>query len=143
MGISWWQARAGGDPGTGTHPRAQGRACNRGEGGLRGAVRIRVPRLSRFSLANAPVCLSAVGRHTTSYRGANDQMGPSARSFPISDASGGRAARPHAARSLVASLVDRRGATAIEYAMVAGLIAVIIVTAVDTLGTNVSTMFYA
>jgi Flp pilus assembly pilin Flp len=27
--------------------------------------------------------------------------------------------------------------------MVAGLIAVIIVTAVDTLGTNVSTMFYA
>lgn len=37
---------------------------------------------------------------------------------------------------------DERGATAIEYAMVAAGIAVVIVTAVDTLGQNVKSAFF-
>ncbi len=37
---------------------------------------------------------------------------------------------------------DVRGATAIEYALVAGSIAVVIVAAVQTLGQNVNSMFF-
>ena len=36
---------------------------------------------------------------------------------------------------------DESGATAIEYALIASLIAVVIVTAVQTVGTHVSTVF--
>jgi pilus assembly protein Flp/PilA len=36
---------------------------------------------------------------------------------------------------------DERGATAIEYALIASLIAVAIITAVSTVGTKVSTVF--
>ena len=36
---------------------------------------------------------------------------------------------------------DTQGATAIEYALIASLIAVVIITAVQTVGTNVSTTF--
>jgi len=36
---------------------------------------------------------------------------------------------------------DTGGATAIEYAMIAGLISILIVTAVTTLGTNVQSLF--
>jgi pilus assembly protein Flp/PilA len=38
---------------------------------------------------------------------------------------------------------DIRGTTAIEYALVAGLIAIVIVTAVGTLGSTLSSTFYA
>ncbi|HTW34554.1 MAG TPA: Flp family type IVb pilin [Rhizomicrobium sp.] len=37
---------------------------------------------------------------------------------------------------------DTRAATAIEYALVAGSIAVVIITAVNTLGQQVNTMFF-
>ncbi|MBB5373194.1 Flp family type IVb pilin [Acidocella aromatica] len=37
--------------------------------------------------------------------------------------------------------VDRRAVTAIEYALIAALIAVVIIAAVTTLGKNVSTTF--
>jgi Flp pilus assembly pilin Flp len=40
-------------------------------------------------------------------------------------------------------VADARGATSIEYAMVAGLVAVVVAAAIDSLGHNVSTMFYA
>lgn len=36
---------------------------------------------------------------------------------------------------------DERGATAIEYALIASLIAVAIITAVTTVGTKISTVF--
>lgn len=38
-------------------------------------------------------------------------------------------------------LRDERGATAIEYGLIAGLIAIAIATTVGTLGTNLSTFF--
>jgi pilus assembly protein Flp/PilA len=38
---------------------------------------------------------------------------------------------------------DCRGATAIEYALIASIISIVIVTAVTTIGTQVSTMFAA
>jgi pilus assembly protein Flp/PilA len=36
---------------------------------------------------------------------------------------------------------DENGATAIEYGLIAALIAVVIVTAITTIGTNLSTLF--
>ncbi len=36
---------------------------------------------------------------------------------------------------------DESGATAIEYALIASLIAVVIIVAVQTVGTNISTVF--
>jgi pilus assembly protein Flp/PilA len=45
-------------------------------------------------------------------------------------------------RNLIKKLhKDNKGATAIEYGLIAGLIAIVIVTAVTTLGTNVSNIF--
>jgi pilus assembly protein Flp/PilA len=41
------------------------------------------------------------------------------------------------------SAADAGGTTAIEYALVAGLIALVIITAVATLGTTLSSTFYA
>lgn len=38
---------------------------------------------------------------------------------------------------------DIRGATAIEYGLIAGLIATVIITAVATVGTTLSSTFYA
>jgi pilus assembly protein Flp/PilA len=38
---------------------------------------------------------------------------------------------------------DQSGATAIEYGLIAGLIAVVIITALQTLGTNVKNKFNA
>lgn len=40
-------------------------------------------------------------------------------------------------------LADEAGATAIEYGLIAGLIAVVIISAVTTLGTNISAKFNA
>ncbi|HEV2263131.1 MAG TPA: Flp family type IVb pilin [Stellaceae bacterium] len=45
-------------------------------------------------------------------------------------------------RALMTSVIrDTRGATAIEYALIAGLIAVVIAVAVGTLGTDVKGLF--
>ena len=45
-------------------------------------------------------------------------------------------------RKFLSSLVkDESGATAIEYGLIAGLIAVVIITAVTTVGTNLSGKF--
>ncbi|HKU65413.1 MAG TPA: Flp family type IVb pilin [Rhizomicrobium sp.] len=38
---------------------------------------------------------------------------------------------------------DIRGATAIEYAMVAGLIAMVVITAISAVGSNLSSSLYA
>ena len=44
-------------------------------------------------------------------------------------------------RSIKNFVVDEAGVTAIEYALIASLIAVFIITAVQTVGTKVSTVF--
>ncbi|HEY8950338.1 MAG TPA: Flp family type IVb pilin [Rhizomicrobium sp.] len=70
-------------------------------------------------------------------------MGAAARPAAISHAGSRSAAHPDVARSsLRRFLRDESGATAIEYAMVAAGIAVVIVTAVNTLGQNVKDAFF-
>lgn len=44
---------------------------------------------------------------------------------------------------LHAAVIDREGATAIEYGLLAALIAVVIITAVSSVGTNLSSTFNA
>jgi pilus assembly protein Flp/PilA len=44
-------------------------------------------------------------------------------------------------RTALALKMDKRAVTAIEYALIAALIAVVIITAVSTLGSNVSKTF--
>jgi pilus assembly protein Flp/PilA len=45
------------------------------------------------------------------------------------------------ARVALAVYGDRKGVTAVEYGLIAGLIAVAIIAAITTLGTNLSTLF--
>lgn len=70
-------------------------------------------------------------------------MGISARSRELANAAGGFAACSGIARSAVAFSQDSRGATAIEYAMIAGLIAVTVVTAIDLVGTNLYNQYFS
>jgi pilus assembly protein Flp/PilA len=44
-------------------------------------------------------------------------------------------------RTALALKMDKKAVTAIEYALIAALIAVVIITAVSTLGTNISSTF--
>ncbi len=41
----------------------------------------------------------------------------------------------------LASLADERGATAIEYALIASLLSIVILTAVSTVGSNLNSIF--
>jgi Flp pilus assembly pilin Flp len=64
------------------------------------------------------------------------------------DAAGGRSAHSPLARFDLSALLlglfrQERASTAIEYAMIAGGIALVIVSAVNTLGQNVNSMFFA
>ncbi|MBS0280774.1 MAG: Flp family type IVb pilin [Proteobacteria bacterium] len=73
-------------------------------------------------------------------------MGASARtdlqSVRLSHAPRGFAAASHAARSAVKRFAaDTSGATAIEYALVAGSVSIVIVAAVSMVGTNVKGLF--
>ena len=43
--------------------------------------------------------------------------------------------------ALLAALRDRRGVTALEYGLIAGVLAVVVVTAFTTLGTGLNTAF--
>jgi pilus assembly protein Flp/PilA len=47
----------------------------------------------------------------------------------------------HILKRIAALTVDRRGVTALEYGLIAALIAVVIIGSVLTLGTNLSTLF--
>jgi pilus assembly protein Flp/PilA len=70
-------------------------------------------------------------------------MGEATRSAVVSDAGGRPAARPHVARSALKTFfADCSGATAIEYAMIAGFLSIAIVAAVNLLGQNVETEFF-
>ena len=76
-------------------------------------------------------------------------MGETERPERAADAAGGSAAHSDAARFDLKKLLgvrlffgDTRAATAIEYALIAGSIAVVVVAAVNTLGQNVNAMFF-
>ena len=70
-------------------------------------------------------------------------MGATARADELPDASGRFAAYIDLAQSYLKRLLsDVSGATAIEYAMIAGGIAVAVVSAVNLLGQNVKTTFF-
>jgi pilus assembly protein Flp/PilA len=69
-------------------------------------------------------------------------MGEAARAFAVSDAAGGLAAYSHAARSAVGRFAaNEAGATAIEYALIAGFISIMIVAGATTLGTTLQGFF--
>jgi pilus assembly protein Flp/PilA len=70
-------------------------------------------------------------------------MGPSAGACVLSDAGGGYSARSHAARSALKFWRNEFGATAIEYALIAGFISIVIVTAVTQIGGTVQSFFAA
>jgi pilus assembly protein Flp/PilA len=63
-------------------------------------------------------------------------MAEAARVDSAGDAASRSAARRHAARSALASLLrDQNGATAIEYALIAALISILIIAGVTQIGT--------
>jgi pilus assembly protein Flp/PilA len=68
-------------------------------------------------------------------------MAPAEGAGGLSHAAGGQAAGAGAARSLLNFLHDTDGATAIEYALVASLIAVAIVAVLGQLGLHILAMF--
>jgi pilus assembly protein Flp/PilA len=70
-------------------------------------------------------------------------MGASARSCVLSDAGGGHSAHSYAARSALTFWRNEFGATAIEYALIAGFISIVIVTAVTQIGGTVQGFFAA
>jgi pilus assembly protein Flp/PilA len=60
----------------------------------------------------------------------------------LSDAAGGHSVRPDAARSLVSGFAhDRRASTAIEYALIATIISIVIVAALSLIGSHLKAMF--
>jgi Flp pilus assembly pilin Flp len=59
----------------------------------------------------------------------------------LSDAAGGSAAHPNAARSALNLARDKRGTTAIEYAIIAGAIAVAIIGGVTALGLKTADLY--
>jgi pilus assembly protein Flp/PilA len=69
-------------------------------------------------------------------------MGPAQRHERLSHARGRLAAYSHAARSLVRRLAcDASGTTAMEYALIASLISIVIVTSVSAMGSKLSILF--
>ncbi|HUJ02788.1 MAG TPA: Flp family type IVb pilin [Rhizomicrobium sp.] len=70
-------------------------------------------------------------------------MGQTTRDEFLSDAACGPSVDPYVARSALSDFWrDERGATAIEYAMIAAGISIFVITAVDLLGQNVKTTFF-
>jgi pilus assembly protein Flp/PilA len=69
-------------------------------------------------------------------------MGAAERHEFLSDATGGPAADPDAARSSLKDFpIDESGTTAIEYAIIASLISIMIVAGATTIGTQVNYFF--
>jgi pilus assembly protein Flp/PilA len=69
-------------------------------------------------------------------------MGEAKGSFHLSHAAGGPAVDPHAARSALALFyADQHGATAIEYALIASMISIVILTAIVSMSGTLTTMF--
>jgi pilus assembly protein Flp/PilA len=69
-------------------------------------------------------------------------MGPPQGPVELSDAAGRYPARPDAARSVVGAFAcDRRGTTAIEYALIASIISIVIVGGLSAIGSELKTIF--
>src|SRR5436190_650614 len=144
MGISWRQDRSGRKSGRGTDPRAARRARHRGQASLSGAFHFRFAQLSELSSADAALCLPPLGRHAGTAPSCGAEMGAPQGYERLPDARGRFAAHSHAARSAMRNFArDMGGATAIEYGLIAGLIALVVIGAVGTVGTTLSSTFYA
>src|SRR3569832_1543021 len=142
MGISGWQDRSRRDTGRNPHPRTARGAFHRGERSLPGAFHLRIARLSRFSSADAALCVPTLGRNATAGGTHGHQMGTAKGHGPVSHAGRRFAAHTDAARSVVNAFVrDTSGATAIEYALIASVISILIVGGALQIGTQVRTFF--
>jgi pilus assembly protein Flp/PilA len=107
------------------------------------AVRVRITQLYGLSSANAALSLPALGRHRHSFGALSVEMGEAEGTRELSNAASRFAAYTDVARfTLKRFLSDMSGATAIEYAMMAGGIAVVVVAAVNLLGQNVKATFF-
>src|ERR1044071_8257389 len=162
MGISWRQSRTGRASGGNRDPRIPRGIGDHDLGAVPGAVYVRVAHLPGLSTPDASLCVSALGRHSHGARahlpglstpdaslcvsalgrhshGARAhraQVVEAARTHDTGDAAGRSAARRHAARSALASLLrDVSGATAIEYALIASLISILIIAGITQIGT--------
>jgi pilus assembly protein Flp/PilA len=69
-------------------------------------------------------------------------MGLAAGSRRLFDAARRSAAHSDVARSALSFVVDQKGATAIEYAMIAAFLSIVIITAVNQLGQNINNSFF-
>src|SRR3569623_1946341 len=142
MGISWGQGRDGRKPRSCVDPRAQRGAGDHGEGGLPRAVHLCFAYLRRISPFDAALHLPPLGRHAERQASRRAEMGPPARHERLSHARGRLAAYSHAARSLVKEMAaNQLGATSIEYALIASLISVMIITGTTAVGSKLSTFF--
>src|SRR3974390_431277 len=148
MGISGRQGRSGRNAGRDAYLRAWRRVEHCGKGGLPRALHLRVARLSRFSSSHAALSVPSLDGHANRTRKSGAQMDTSQGLVCWADAASGCAARTPSARfdlkALIARLLrENHGATAIEYALLAGGISVVIISAVNLLGQNVNTLFYS
>src|SRR5581483_9431151 len=80
----------------GPDPRAEGGACDRRGGELPGASHLRLPPLSRFRPADAPLRLPALAGADHGARRAGARLGPPGATRRLSDAAGGQAPGGHA-----------------------------------------------
>src|SRR5258706_11753389 len=133
MGISWRQGRGKRTARRRVDPRASGGTRHCRERSLSRAVHLCFAYLQRISPFDAALCLPPLGRDPAAAASSGAQMDPSERHEGLSHARGRLAAYSHAARSLMKNFAcDKNGSTAIEYGLIAGLIALVIITAVTT-----------
>jgi Flp pilus assembly pilin Flp len=142
MGISGGKIGSGRAAGSRSHSRVARRTGDRGQGSLSGATYLCISRLSGFSSAHAALRMPAMGRHAQSIGSSSDQVGSSGRTERLSDAAGRLAADTDAARTVLKLLASEAGTTAIEYAIVAAFLSILIVAGVTELGQNVNNEFF-
>lgn len=107
-----------------------------------GAVHVRVSRVHGLSSADATVCVPAMGGRATGAGAFGSEMGSSKRHGFIPDAARRFAAYSNVAGpSLKRFALDSRGATAIEYAIIASLISIVIVGGAASIGTSLKDFF--
>src|SRR5580704_7144941 len=165
VGVSRRQGRNRRTAGRELDPRVEGGTGYRRQGGLPRAADLCEPPLSRLPSSHAALCLPALGRFRDCAGGTEAQMGAADGAPRLPDAARRRTAdlSPYDAHMIrtaegpktmlqnlsfpiIASVVrfarDERGATAIEYALVASGIAVAIASTVVSLGSAVKNNLY-
>src|ERR1700728_300786 len=146
MGISRRQDRAERNAGNGVDPRTARGVGHHGSAGVLGAVHLCLAQLRAIPSSDAALSMPALGGNAPRPRAFGDQMGEAARvdgqPGRVSHARSGFAAAADAARSAVMEFAAKAcGATAIEYALIAALISLAIITALGSLGTQMAAMY--